>query len=143
LWRGKKYEDRYTQVAVVLWKNLAVSHAFFTSSEYAEFHKVIQPGMNGRKVEWQYHALIGTTGNDDMAHLLRTLESPAIEVALTKVVEGGVAGYYSQFRNIVVPILDTDPGCDGHFISPQVENPQHQLLLINWRSVGVRTRTGL
>ncbi|KAI1622542.1 hypothetical protein EDD37DRAFT_635285 [Exophiala viscosa] len=135
IWRGKKHEDRHTQVALVLWESLALSHAFFTSSEYTEFNKVIQPAMNGRKIEWLNHALIDTTGLDDKAHLLRTLASPAIEVALTKVVEGGVSGYYSQFRKIVVPILNEDPGCDGHFISPLIENPQDQLLLINWKSV--------
>lgn len=88
-------------------------------------------------MEWQNHALLATTGLDDDAHLKKTLESPAIEVALTKVVEGGVAGYYSQFRKIVVPILEQDPGCDGHFIGPLIENPQDQLLLINWKSVDV------
>lgn len=94
--------------------------------------------MNGRKIHWQNHASIKSLGLDGKAHLFKTLESPAIEVALTKVVEGGVNGYYSQFRNIVVPILDNDPGCDGHFISPLLENPQDQLLLINWKSVEVR-----
>nr|KAK5448269.1 hypothetical protein LTR18_001357 [Exophiala xenobiotica] len=135
LWRGKKHEDRHTQVALVLWESLATSHAFFTSPHYTEFHRVIQPAMNGRRIEWLNHILIDTTGLDDKAHLSRTLASPAIEVALTKVVDGGVSGYYSQFRKIVVPILNEDPGCDGHFISPLIENPQDQLLLINWKSV--------
>ena len=93
--------------------------------------------MNGRKIQWQNHAILDTTGLDDMEHLVNTLKSPAIEVALTKVVEGGVHGYYSQFKKIVVDILNKDPGCNGHFISPQVENPQDQLLLINWKSVDV------
>jgi hypothetical protein len=137
LWRGKKHEDRHAQVALLLWDSLAASHTFFTSPAYAEFHKVIQPAMNGRRIEWQNHAIIDTTGLDDTAHLLKTLGSQAIEVALTKVVEGGCAGYYSQFRKIVVPILEQDPGCDGHFISPLIENPQDQLLLINWKSVDV------
>jgi len=119
----------------LLWESLAASHAFFTSPDYTEFHRVIQPAMNGRRIEWQNHALIDTTGIDSKTHLSKTLRSPAIEVALTKVVEGGVAGYYSQFHKIVVPILNEDPGCDGHFISPLIENPQDQLLLINWTSV--------
>ncbi|EXJ63553.1 uncharacterized protein A1O5_11314 [Cladophialophora psammophila CBS 110553] len=143
LWRGKKHEDRYTQVALLLWESLAASHAFFTSADYTEFHRLIQAAMNGRRIEWQSHTLIDTTGIDDKSHLLRTLESPAIEVALTKVVEGGVAGYYSQFRKIVVPILNDDPGCDGHFVSPLVENPQDQLLLINWRSVDVSVQLAM
>jgi hypothetical protein len=142
LWRGKKYEDRSTQIAILLWSSLASSHAFFTSPHYAEFHKVLQPAMNGRHITWQNHALINSpglsNGLDDLKHLKATLESPAIEVALTKVVEGGVAGYYDRFRETVVPILNQDPGCDGHFISPLVENPQDQLLLINWKSVDVR-----
>jgi len=135
LWRGKKHEDRHTQVAILLWQSLAASHAFFTSSDYAKFHEVIQPAMNGRRIDWQNHALIDVTGLDDLKNLAKALESPAIEVALTKVVEGGVAGYYSQFHKVVVPILDEDPGCDGYFISPLIENPQDQLLLINWKSV--------
>jgi hypothetical protein len=140
LWRGKKHEDRHTQVALLLWESLAASHAFYTSPQYADFHKLIQPAMNGRRIDWQSHALLETTSIDDNTHLSRTLDSPAIEVALTKVVEGGVAGYYSQFRKIVVPILNNDPGCDGHFISPLIENPQDQLLLINWKSVDVSVR---
>jgi len=72
-----------------------------------------------------------------MTHLASIVNSPAVEVALTKVVEGGVLGYYEEFRKVVVPILDKDPGCDGHFISPLIENPQDQLLLINWKSVAV------
>ncbi|KAK7897450.1 hypothetical protein LTR67_005339 [Exophiala xenobiotica] len=135
VWRGKKHEDRYTQVAILLWESLEASHRFFTSSNYTEFHKVIQPAMNGRKITWQNHVTIQSQGLADEAHLSKTLQSPAIEVALTKVVEGGVQGYYSQFQKIVVPILDNDPGCDGHFISPLLENPQDQLLLINWKSV--------
>lgn len=58
-------------------------------------------------------------------------------MALTKVVEGGVAGYYSQFNKVVSGVLDDEPGCDGYFISPLIENPQDQLLLINWKSVDV------
>ncbi|KIW13754.1 hypothetical protein PV08_08945 [Exophiala spinifera] len=135
LWRGKKHEDRHTQVALILWESLAASHAFFTSPEYADFHQAIQPAMNGRRIEWTNHVLIDPTGLNDKTHLLNALDSPAIEVALTKVVEGGVSGYYSQFRKIVVKILDEDPGCEGHFIGPLIENPQDQLLLINWQSV--------
>ena len=93
--------------------------------------------MNGRRIKWQNHVLLEVSGLDDSTRLQKTLNSPAIEVALTKVVEGGVSGYYSQFKKVVVPILDQDPGCDGHFISPLIENPQNQLLLINWRSVDV------
>lgn len=139
LWRGKKHEDRHTQISIALWRDLKSAHAFFISERYYEFNRVIQPGLNGRKVHWQNHAIIDTTGLDDIKHLIDTLNSPAIEVAFTKVVEGGVHGYYSQFRKVVVDILDKDPGCDGYFISPQVENPQDQLLLINWKSVDVST----
>ena len=137
LWQGRKHEDRHTQVLIVLWANLRSSHAFFTSHQYAEFHKLIQPALNGRRIHWQNHALLNVSGLDSEAHLKQALESPALEVALTKVVEGGVSGYYSQFNKIVVPILNADPGCDGFFIGLQVENPQDQLLLINWKSVDV------
>ena len=137
LWRAKKFEDRYTQVALCLWENLEVSHAFFTSPAYAEFHKIIQPAMNGRSITWTAHALLDHSPFSDVAHLEQTLASPAIEVALTKVVEGGVAGYYSQFNKVVSRILDDEPLCDGYFISPLIETPQDQMLLINWKSVDV------
>jgi hypothetical protein len=48
-----------------------------------------------------------------------------------------VTRYYEQFRKVVVPILNDDPGCDEHFIDSLIENPQDQLLLINWKSVDV------
>jgi hypothetical protein len=139
VWRGKKHEDKHTQIALLLWTTLAASHAFFTSAAYTSFHQAIQPALNGRKIQWQNHVLInsGGAGLDDKPHLFQTLTSRAIEVALTKVVEGGVHGYYSQFSKVVTPILDQDPGADGYFISPLVENPQDQLLLINWKSVDV------
>lgn len=98
MWRGKKFEDHYTQIALCLWDNLEASHAFFTSDSYGELHKVIQPAMNGRSITWAHHALLGHSPLSDLAHLDKTLKSPAIEVALTNVVEGGVCGYYSQFN---------------------------------------------
>lgn len=73
-----------------------------------------------------------------MAHLKSIVDSPCIEVALTKVVEGRVSGYYGAFRSTISHILDDDQGCDGWWVSPLVENPQHQLLMINWKSVDVR-----
>ncbi|KAJ9132413.1 hypothetical protein NKR23_g11228 [Pleurostoma richardsiae] len=135
LWRGKKFEDRYTQVALCLWEDLESSHSFFTSPSYAELHKLIQPAMNGRSINWTTHALLDHSRLSSYAQLASTLESPAIEVALTKVTEGGVAGYYSQFNKVVAGILDNEPGCNGYFISPLIEEPQDQLLLINWKSV--------
>jgi hypothetical protein len=95
--------------------------------------------MNGRSISWTTHALLDHSPLSDHVHLESILRSPAIEVALTKVVEGGVSGYYSQFGKIVSKILDDEPGCDGYFISPLIEQPQDQLLLINWKSVDVST----
>lgn len=135
LWRGRKFEDRYTQIALCLWTSLEASHKFFTSPDYETFHKVLQPAMNGRSITWQTHALLDHSPLSDRAHLDSILASPAIEVALTKVVEGGVAGYYERFGKVVAGILDAEPGCDGYFISPILEDPQDQLLLINWKSV--------
>jgi hypothetical protein len=136
VWRGKRFEDRYTQVALVLWSSLESSHGFFTSPEYQEFNKVLQPAMNGRSIVWTQHALLnGNLG--DLAHFKSLLSSPAIEVASTKVVEGGVSRYYSQFNKVVVPILNEDDGCNGFFIAPLIENPEEQMLLINWKSVDV------
>jgi len=94
--------------------------------------------MNGRHITWQNHVLLARSELDTVQQLRATIaKSGAIEVAVTKVVEGGVAGYYENFRQTVVPILDNDEGCYGHFISPLLENPQDQLLLINWASVDV------
>ncbi|KAL1858201.1 hypothetical protein VTK73DRAFT_7912 [Phialemonium thermophilum] len=135
LWKGKKFEDRYTQVTLCLWDHLESSHAFFTSPAYAEFHTVIQPALNGRSISWTTHALLDHSPLSDHGHLETVLRSPAVEVALTKVVEGGVSGYYSQFNKVVSKILDEEPGCNGYFISPVIEHPQDQLLLINWKSV--------
>ncbi|KAF7125421.1 hypothetical protein CNMCM5793_001599 [Aspergillus hiratsukae] len=135
VWRGKKFEDRYTQVALCLWESLAASHTFFTSEAYGLFHKTIQPALNGRKVSWGTHALMDHSNLSDRQHLESILSSPALEVALTKVVEGGTAGYYSQFNKVVTGILNEEPGCDGYWISPLIENPEDQLLLINWKSV--------
>lgn len=126
-----------------LWGNLQASHAFFTSDAYAQFHKIIQPALNGRKVDWANHALLDHSKLSDRSHLESILSSPAIEVALTKVVEGGTAGYYSQFNKVVTGILDEESGCDGYFISPLMEYPEDQLLLINWKSVDVSSQARL
>jgi hypothetical protein len=123
-----------------LWENLAASHAFFTSADYNLFHKKIQPALNDRKVSWGSHALLNHSNLSDRQHVDSILNSPAIEVALTKVIEGGTAGYYSQFNKVVTRILDEEPGCDGFFISPLIENVEDQLLLINWKTVDVGTQ---
>lgn len=141
MWRGRKFEDRYTLVAILFWDNVESSHAFFTSAAYEEFHKLIQPALNGRKVSWASHALLDHSALSSQSHLSAILDSPAIEVALTKVVEGGVSGYYHHFNRVVTGVLDNEPGCDGFFISPIIENPEDQLLLINWKSVDVRSCT--
>lgn len=65
------------------------------------------------------------------------VKAPAIEVALTKVIEGRVSGYYDVFCSTIGPILDGEEGCGGWWVGPQIENPQHQILLENWRSVDV------
>jgi quinol monooxygenase YgiN len=137
VWRGKKYEDRFTQVYLLVWQDLASSHAFILSSAYQQFSDAIQPALNGRHISWAQHGLIEQSDLSDLSHLKSIIEAPVIEVALTKVVEGHVAAYYKAFRTVVGPILDRDPGCDGWWISPQIENPQHQILLINWKSVDV------
>ncbi|KFY97351.1 hypothetical protein V498_02114 [Pseudogymnoascus sp. VKM F-4517 (FW-2822)] len=136
-WQGKKYEERFTRVYLLLWSSLATSHTFFTSPAYTAFHKLIQPAMNGRTITWQQHALLSHSAISSRQNLDSILSSPAVEVAWTKVVEGGVAGYYERFNETVVGVLGEEPGCDGFFISPLIENPQDQMLLINWKSVDV------
>lgn len=139
-WKGRRYEDKFTILLVLLWSDISASHAFFTTALYNKFHKSMQPSLKGRKITWQQHALIGRSALSDMAHLKSAIESPCIEFALTKVVEGEVAGYYEAFQRVVSKILDKDPGCGGWWISPILENPQDQLLLINWNSFNVSPR---
>ncbi|KAF1351773.1 hypothetical protein BDV97DRAFT_348046 [Delphinella strobiligena] len=134
-WRGRKYEERFTQVYLLLWTDLEASHNFLASPSYERFHKSIQPAMNGRRVEWLRHARMSDSAHNNLENLRKVLGSPAIEVAWTMVVEGGVAGYYERFAKVVTSVLDQDPGCDGYFISPSIENPHAQMLLINWKSV--------
>jgi hypothetical protein len=98
--------------------------------------------MNGRTITWQQHALLSHSAVSSREHFDSVLSSPAIEVAWTKVVEGGVAGYYERFNKTVVGVLSDEPGCDGFFISPLIENPQDQVLLINWKSVDVSILPG-
>ena len=140
-WRGRKHEDRFTRVYVVIWDSLESSQQFFTSAAYEEFWNTIQPALNGRKIHWTSHALIGVSATNDATRFKSIIGSPAIEVALTKVIEGGVSGYCDQFQRVVVPILNHEAGCEGYFISPQLENPQQQILLINWKSIDVRIQS--
>lgn len=136
-WQGKRHEDRYAQIWLLLWQDLAASHAFFTSPAYRVFHEAIQPALNGRSIKWQQHALVGTNDLASLARLRAMVKAPAIEIALTKVIEGRVSGYYDVFRSTIGPILDEEPGCNGWWVGPQIENPQHQILLENWNSVDV------
>ncbi|KAI1614600.1 hypothetical protein EDD36DRAFT_487243 [Exophiala viscosa] len=133
-WKGRRHEDKYTILLLLLWSDLSASRSFFTSPSYNDFNRVAQPALRGRKITWQQHAPAGQWDLSDLAHLRSVIESPCVEVALTKVVEGGVAGYYDGFRRVVSKVLDAEPGCDGWWISPLIENPQDQLLLINWKS---------
>ncbi|KAL1981855.1 hypothetical protein VTN96DRAFT_2100 [Rasamsonia emersonii] len=134
-YRGRKFEERFTRVYLLVWDSLASSHGFFTSAAYDKFNTHIQPALKGRKITWTQHAEINASPLSDTQHFDSILSSPAIEVAWTKVVEGKVSGYYEQFDKVVRPILNNEPGCDGFFISPHLENPQNQILLINWKSV--------
>ncbi len=136
-WQGKRHEDRYTQIWILLWQNLASSHAFFTSPVYRQFHNDIQPALHGRSIHWQQHALVDTGDLDSLDRLKAMVKAPAIEVALTKVIEGRVSGYYDVFHSTIGPILDGEDGCGGWWVGPQIENPQHQILLENWKSVDV------
>lgn len=137
VYQGRKFEERYTRAYLLHWDSLAYSHGFFTSSDYEKFDRLIQPTLKGRKIIWNQHAEIGASKLGDAEHFDSILTSPALEVAWTKVVESKVCGYYQQFDKVVNPILNDEPNCDGLFISPQLENPQNQVLLINWKSVDV------
>lgn len=122
---------------LLLWDSLASSHRFLTSEAYGEFNALAQPGLRGRSITWNQHAAIKATELDSMDRFNSILTSPAIEVAWTSVNEGKVNGYLKQFDKVVRPILDSEPGCDGFFISSHLENPHNQVLLINWKSVDV------
>jgi heme-degrading monooxygenase HmoA len=137
MYQGRKYEERSTRVYVLHWKSLAFSHQFFTSASYDTFNTLIQPALKGREVSWTNHAVVNASPLSSPEHLQSILRSHAIEVAWTKVVEGKVAGYFEQFDKVVRPILNDEPGCDGFFISPNLETPQKLMLLINWQSVDV------
>ncbi|KAK7206981.1 hypothetical protein BZA70DRAFT_286362 [Myxozyma melibiosi] len=134
-WQGWKNEEKYVRVYLLLWTSLEASQAFFLSPAYDQFTTTIQPALNGRKVDWQHHTLLDQSVVSDEEHFRSILTSPAIEVAWTKVVEGKVSGYYENFNRVVKGILEDEPGCDGFFISPQIQNLQDQILLINWKSV--------
>jgi heme-degrading monooxygenase HmoA len=138
-WQGSKFEELYTRVYLLLWKDLESSHRFFTSSSFDRLITDIQPALNGRKITWKQHTLLKHSSLSDLGHFDTVVQSHsgAIEVAWTKVVEGKVAGYYEQFDSVVQAILENEPGCDGFFLSPQIEDPQSQVLLINWKSVDV------
>jgi hypothetical protein len=98
---------------------------------------MVQPILRGRQITWNQHAVLGGLGDRGTGELQSILSSPAIEVAWTPVKEGKVQGYYAQFAKVVNPILTDEPVCDGFFISPHLENPHDQILLINWKSVDV------
>ncbi|CAD6583532.1 MAG: hypothetical protein ASARMPREDX12_001297 [Alectoria sarmentosa] len=118
--QGKRHEDRYTQVWILLWRNLASSHTFSTSPAYRRFHIGIQPALNGRSIHWQQHALAGTRGLDSLDRLKAIVRAPTIEVALTKVIEGRVSGHYDVFHSMIGPILDGEDGLDGWWVGPQI-----------------------
>jgi len=124
-------------VYILLWDSLGSSLRFLTSDAYDEFNTLAQPGLRGRSITWTQHAAIQASALASMDRFNSLLTSPAIEVAWTSVKEGKVGGYLKQFNKVVRPILDTEPGCDGFFISPHLENPHNQVLLINWKSVDV------
>lgn len=128
---------------MLIWQNLASSHAFFASPAYRQFHNEVQPALNGRSIHWQQHAILGTSDLDSLDRLAAVVKAPAIEVALTKVIEGRVSGYYVVFRSTIGPVLDGKEGCGGWWIGPQMENPQHQILLESWRSVDVSSPTNI
>lgn len=108
---------------------------------YRQLHTDIQPALNGRSIHWQQHALVGTRGLDSLDRLKAKIKSPAIEVALTKVIEGRVSGHYDVFNSTIGSILDGEDGCDGWRVGPQIENPQPQILLENSKSVDVSAPT--
>lgn len=64
-----------------------------------------------------------------------------IEIALTKVIEGWVLMYYDSFHSTIGPILDGEDGCGGWWAGPQIESPQHQMLMESWKSVDINCPT--
>lgn len=137
-YQGQKFEERYTRVYLLLWESLSASRHFLTSEAYDKFNMLAQPSLRGRTITWTQHAAIQASGLASVDRFNSLLTAPAIEVAWTSVKEGKVNGYLKQFDEVVRDILDSEPGCDGFFISPQLENPHNQVLLINWKSVDVR-----
>ncbi|KAL2842685.1 hypothetical protein BJY01DRAFT_235897 [Aspergillus pseudoustus] len=134
-YQGRKFEELYTRVYVLLWDSLSSSHHFLISEAYDEFNTLAQQGLRGRSITWTQHAAIQASGLASMDRFNSLLTSPAIEVAWTSVKEGKVHGYLKQFDEVVRGILENEPCCDGFFISPHLEDPHNQVLLINWKSV--------
>lgn len=128
---------------MLIWQNLASSHAFFTSPAYRQFHNEVQSALNGLSIHWQQHAILGTSDLDSLDRLGAVVKAPAIEVALTKVIEGRVSGYYVVFRSTIGRILDGEEGCGGWWVGPQMKDPQRQILLESWRSFDVSSPTNI
>jgi hypothetical protein len=102
-------------------------------------NQILQPALFGRSLQWNFRAQVGSTPYSGLAELSKIVTSAALEVATTLVVEGGVAGYYKVTRDITGPIMDGEPGANGFFVAPTIEDPQAQMVLINWTSVDVST----
>jgi hypothetical protein len=118
---------------------LLSSQNFRTSESYHQVNQNLQPALFGRSLQWNFRALVGSTPYSGLAELSNIVTSAALEVATTLVVDGGVAGYYKVTRDITGPIMDAEPGAKGFFVAPTIEDPQAQMVLINWTSVDVST----
>ncbi|KAK5195066.1 hypothetical protein LTR96_002936 [Exophiala xenobiotica] len=134
-WEGKKHEEMNVKAWILLWKDLESSQRFFTSRSYYEFNQAIQPALFGRRIQWNQRAFIDSSDWSGLKNLNHAVTSPALEIAWTQVVEGGVAGYHEQTRNVTGPIMDKELGCGGYFVAPSIEDAHRLMVLINWKSV--------
>ncbi|KAI8938091.1 hypothetical protein NX059_005761 [Plenodomus lindquistii] len=133
-WQGEKYEELRVLVWILLWEDYASYEAFFTSAPYGEFTKILDPILFGRKIRWDLRAFVRPGSGGDLEALGNIVSSPAIEVATTVVVDGKVHGYLNEGFAEAGPLMAAQPGFQGAFVAPSVEDPQRICLLINWKS---------
>lgn len=93
----------------------------------------------GREIEWKTRAFCNDSPGSSLQTLANVVDSPAIEVAMTHVVNGKVSGYYGAGAE-TGPLMAAVEGFQGAFLSPSIEDPNRQVLLLNWKSVEVGSK---
>jgi hypothetical protein len=109
---------------LVLWENYLASLDFYTSKDYGVALEAWTPFLAGRDLITRRHILV-----HDIGQLEQAIATRSIEVAMTRVKPGKVAGYYAAFMGTVDGVLKSDPGCDGYYINSVLEDPDWQVTI--------------